>query len=76
MGAWGLGTLENDDASDWVYDLEIQVFRCRLSRAALLHNYIARRSSILRFSKEATFNENGGLLPVRLAWSAVYAFSP
>jgi hypothetical protein len=22
MGAWGIGTFENDDASDWVYQLE------------------------------------------------------
>ena len=22
MGAWGVGTFENDDASDWVYQLE------------------------------------------------------
>ena len=22
MGTWGIGTFENDDASDWVYDLE------------------------------------------------------
>ena len=22
MGAWGTGSFENDDASDWVYDLE------------------------------------------------------
>jgi len=22
MGAWGIGTFDNDDASDWLYDLE------------------------------------------------------
>jgi len=22
MGTWGIGTFENDDASDWLYDLE------------------------------------------------------
>ncbi len=22
MGVWGIGVFENDDASDWVYDLE------------------------------------------------------
>ena len=22
MGAWGIGTFDNDDASDWPYDLE------------------------------------------------------
>ena len=38
MGAWGVGTFENDDASDWVYQLEgaedLELVRATLQAAA------------------------------------------
>jgi hypothetical protein len=35
MGAWGVGAFENDDASDWVYELE-EAGDLRLLRATLV----------------------------------------
>ncbi|HEY3002074.1 MAG TPA: DUF4259 domain-containing protein [Kribbellaceae bacterium] len=42
MGAWGVGVFENDDASDWVYELEqssdLSVVQQALAEAAGTHD--------------------------------------
>ncbi len=44
MGAWGVGTFENDDASDWVYQLEeaddLDLVRVTLQAAADPEGYL------------------------------------
>jgi len=45
MGAWGAGTFDNDDASDWVYQLEgaedLELVRGTLEAAADPQGYLA-----------------------------------
>lgn len=47
MGAWGTGTFENDDAADWVYDLEgaddLDLVRDALEEAVEVSGYIDLR---------------------------------
>jgi hypothetical protein len=44
MGAWGSGPFDNDDASDWVYELEgaddLSLCRDALEEAALVSGYL------------------------------------
>ena len=44
MGAWGVGPFENDDASDWVYQLEgaedLELVRGTLEAAANPQGYL------------------------------------
>lgn len=44
MGAWGAGAFENDDAGDWVYDLEgaddFALVRDALDEAVLVSGYL------------------------------------